>query len=165
MYEGHIYLDSSYFGDFINDDDPDSKRYAVNIKNRLSSLHRETIIPQIVVGEIISSVIGKRKFDDINDITNRIKIMVQEVMYFINPEICMPPIKSEVISHFQYLHDKCKVDATDAFILAYAIHDPKSEYFITKDPKMLHNKAIKNYEEQLRDDEKRTIKLIITDNP
>jgi predicted nucleic acid-binding protein len=165
MSEGRVYLDSSYLGDFINDDDPDFRRYAVNIKSRISSLHCETVIPQIVIGEIISIVIGQRKSDDINNITNRIKTIVQEVMYFVKPETCMPPIKSEIISDFSYLHTICKVDPTDAFILSYAINDPESRYFITKDPKMIHNKQIKQYEQQLRDEKKRTLELVITDSP
>lgn len=159
------YLDSSYFADFVFDEDLDTKRYVQKLKQRISVLHFEIIIPQTVLGEIMSKVLSSRGQKSSKSIPDMINTIIFEIQYFVNPDNCLPPIKPEIIPHFCYLSERCSLEPTDAFILSYALDDRLARYFITKDKKIINNNGIEFYQECLRNEDKRDFDLIITDSP
>ena len=54
-----------------------------------------------------------------------------------------------------------ELDMTDRIILAHALADPDSTFFITGYYRMLKNNAVKRYEERLRAQGRRREKLVI----
>ena len=55
-----------------------------------------------------------------------------------------------------------ELDMTDRIILAHALADPDSVFLITGDCALLENKTIEEYEEGLRAQGRRNVKLEIT---
>lgn len=55
------------------------------------------------------------------------------------------------------------LDNTDIMILAHPLADPISKFFFTYDSKLIGNHAIAEYEQYLRDENKRDTPLLISD--
>ena len=82
--------------------------------------------------------------------------------YRIDPGRCMPPLDAAVLAIVNELMDAVPaLDMTDRIILAHALADPDSVFFITGDNRMLRNSAIVRYEKRLRDQGRRNAKLVI----
>ena len=75
----------------------------------------------------------------------------------------MPPLDDAVLAIVNELMDAVpELDMTDRIILAHALADPDSVFFITGDQTLLENKAIEQYEARLRAMGRRNAKLEIT---
>ena len=80
----------------------------------------------------------------------------------IDPGRCMPPLDAAVLAIVNELMAVVpELDMTDRIILAHALADPDSVFFITGDTKMIGNDAIARYEERLRKQGRRSTKLVI----
>ena len=80
----------------------------------------------------------------------------------IDPGKCMPPLNAAVLAIVNELMDAVpELDMTDRIILAHALADPYSVFFITGDSKMIGNDAIARYEERLRKQGRRNVRLAI----
>jgi predicted nucleic acid-binding protein len=156
---GRVYLDSHLFRDKLRE------RYeGQHLKKHISASHLEVVVPQAVLGEIIS-VVMRDNISDINTLHLKVRKIVDEALYLVQPETCMPAFKFEMMGHITYIQRVCQIDPTDALIFGHAIHDPESEYFVTTDRKVLYNSEIVCYEDDLRKQVKRNRRLNITDWP
>ena len=80
----------------------------------------------------------------------------------VNPGRCMPPVDAAVLSIVNELAAVApELDMTDRIILAHALADPNSVFFITGDRAMLKNSAITRYEERLRAGRRRHERLSV----
>ncbi len=80
----------------------------------------------------------------------------------IDPGRCMPPLDAAVLAIVNELMAVApELDMTDRIILAHALADPDSAFFITGDYRMLKNNAVKRYEERLQAQGRRREKLVI----
>ena len=80
----------------------------------------------------------------------------------VDPGRCMPPLNAAVLSIvIELMRAAPELDMTDRIILAHALADPDSAFFITGDHAMLENNTIKRYEAQLRKQGRRNTKLEI----
>ncbi len=80
----------------------------------------------------------------------------------IDPGRCMPPLDAAVLAIVNDLMAIApELDMTDRIILAHALADPDSVFFITGDRAMLRNDDIPLYEERLRAQGRRNAKLVI----
>ena len=81
----------------------------------------------------------------------------------IDPGRCMPPLNAAVLAIVNELMAVApELDMTDRIILAHALADPDSVFLITGDCALLENKTIEQYEEGLRAQGRRNVKLEIT---
>ena len=80
----------------------------------------------------------------------------------VDPGRCMPPVDAAVLSIVNELAAVApELDMTDRIILAHALADPCSVFFITGDRSLLENKAIARYEAWLRKQGRRCEELAI----
>ena len=80
----------------------------------------------------------------------------------IDPGRCMPPLDAAVLAIVNELMALApELDMTDRIILAHALADPDSVFFITGDNKLSRNTAIVRYEERLRKQGRRKATLVI----
>ena len=80
----------------------------------------------------------------------------------VDPGRCMPPLNAAVLAVVNELVLVApELDMTDRIILAHALADPDSVFFITGDRAMLKNRAIVQYEARLREQGRRREKLVI----
>ena len=80
----------------------------------------------------------------------------------VDPGRCMPPVNAAVLAMVNELVRVAPdLDMTDRIILAHALADPDSVFFITADTKMSRNSTIKKYEERLRTQGRRNSMLEI----
>ena len=80
----------------------------------------------------------------------------------VDPGRCMPPVNAAVLAIVNELMRVAPaLDMTDRIILAHALADPDSVFFITGDNAMLENNAIMRYEAGLRKQGRRREKLVI----
>ena len=80
----------------------------------------------------------------------------------IDPGRCMPPLDAAVLAIVNELMTLApELDMTDRIILAHALADPDSVFFITGDNKLSRNTAIVRYEERLRKQGRRKATLVI----
>jgi predicted nucleic acid-binding protein len=159
MERRRLYVDSGLFGDLA-----DHTYEGDEIKRRISTLGHDIKVPQVVVGEIISTTIGDNRKDKAA-IYKKTQTIIDTILYLGDPKLCLPPINLELLQHIEHLTNKCRLDPTDAFILAQVLQDVDSEYFVTSDQKMLYNFEISEYESDLREDGKRKYRLVITADP
>ena len=80
----------------------------------------------------------------------------------VDPGRCMPPMNAAVLAVVNELVRVApELDMTDRIILAHALADPDSVFFITGDSKMIGNDPIQLYETRLRMQGRRNKKLVI----
>lgn len=81
----------------------------------------------------------------------------------VDPGRCMPPIDRATFAVANELLSVVpELDMADRVILAHALADPDSLFFITNDRKMVNNPLIIRYEKSLRTQGRRNTKLTIT---
>ena len=84
----------------------------------------------------------------------------------VDPGRCMPPLDRAVLAITSDLVSVApELDMTDRVILAHALADPDSLFFITNDRKMLNNPSIVGYEESLRAQGRRNTRLTVARPP
>lgn len=84
----------------------------------------------------------------------------------VDPGRCMPPLDRDTfIVASELVSAVPELDMTDRIILAHALADPNSSFFITIDRKMVGNQAIIGYEKFLRAQGRRNTRLIIAPPP
>ena len=158
----NLYFDSYYFLAILSD-----KHYEVydanNLRKKVEKLRLPVVVPQIVIGEIMA-VLLDRYSSDPKVLDKKMQKLSEELYYFTDPSVCLPAVSFEMIDHVSYLQTGCKLDPTDALIVAQVLHDKNSKFLITDDPKMT-KKVVFDYEEQLRILGKRTTELFFTTDP
>ncbi len=159
MSNGRVYLDSYTLLCFSSD--KPARRQEGHIKRKIQFY--EVVVPQAVIGEIVSVII-RDKEPDMIEILSSLKKTIHELLSIVDPKICMPAFNFEVIGYIKHLQSVCNLDPTDALILAHAINDSDARYFVTTDRKILRNNEILKYEKKLRDQYKRNTELEITDS-
>ena len=117
-------MDSNILTDLISDE-PGRRLDGQGIKRRISASHLEVVIPQAVIGEIISVIIRDEK-SDMNKMHIKLRDTVKVVLDLVEAETCMPAFNVEIIEHIQYVQTVCYLDSTDALIPAHAVNDPSS---------------------------------------
>ena len=82
----------------------------------------------------------------------------------VDPGRCMPPMNAAVLAVVNELVRVApELDMTDRIILAHALADPDSVFFITADHAMLQNDNINQYDEYLRKQGRRKARLVVID--
>ena len=117
------------------------------------------VVPQAALGEA-DAVILRRGKD-----AARMPLSLLALLFDhrIDPGRCMPPLNVAVLAIVNELMGVVpELDMTDRIILAHALADPDSVFFITGDQTLLENKAIEQYEARLRAMWRRNAKLEIT---
>lgn len=163
MPTGHGYLDTVIWLDLISDNKAEHQD-ALEIKNRVSAKGLTIVIPQTIMGEAVS-IILRNHSSDTREIGRKTEMLCSEMLYFIEPDKCLPSVEVALLEHMKYFVDICKLEPNDALILAHVMNDPESEIFVTSDTKVLTTPEIYQYEESLRDGGKRNRRLAITDSP
>ena len=84
--------------------------------------------------------------------------------YRVEPGRCMPPLDAGVLAAVNKLVRLApELDMTDRVILAHAMADPNSAFFITKDQIILNDADIRQYEKKTRKQGRRNTMLMIVD--
>lgn len=84
--------------------------------------------------------------------------------YRVEPGRCMPPLDAVILGVVRDLdHVAPDLDTTDRVILAHALADPHSIFFITRDKAILASSEIVLYEEEARAMGRRKARLAIID--
>lgn len=149
-----IYVDSCFVDAYLWGD-RDMKQHTNRVFYRIkNSSPAKVIIPFVIVGEIVNTMVQKEKEDKIRDL-----------LYLINDiRADTPPpnkIVIELSSHILNADDL--FDTTDAIIAAHAISDELSTRLLTTDTNMQNSRVLIELEEELRNEEKRRYKLRITE--
>jgi predicted nucleic acid-binding protein len=143
-------------------DDNNERRFACKVKRRIGTY--EIIIPQFVLGEVMSVTL--RKYNkNLNQLQSKIRILSNEVTAIVTPATGLPVIESKHLDHMSHFMNVCKFSPTDASILSVVIEDADSDYFITTDTNLINSGSIYSYEQQLRDKDLRKKSLNITEIP
>lgn len=149
-----IYIDSCFVDAYLWGD-RDMKQHTNRVFYRIkNSSPVKVIIPFVSIGEIVNTMIQKRKQDKVRDLLNLIKNMRADT----------PPPDKRVIKISSRILDEDDIfDPTDAIIAAHAISDAHSIRLLTTDTNMQNSRVLIKLEEGLRNDQKRKSKLRITD--
>lgn len=84
--------------------------------------------------------------------------------YEIDVKRCLVPANKDTFAIMEAIRKKDeRLDGTDIMILAHVLGDPDAKFFLTPDRKMVSNRAIEEYEKELRCNRRRKEKLKITD--
>ena len=119
----------------------------------------EVFVPQTVLGETVSKILAR---DGHEGMLDRLDRTLQK--YGIDARRSLPPAPKRAFAIMEELRKRDeRLDATDTMILAQVLADPDSEFFFTLDEKISDNRAIEEYEKELRRDGLRNEKLKITD--
>ena len=125
-----IYLDTSVLRDIVakrKDDRNNSER----LFEKLESGDYEVKVPQIVMGEAVTTVMRDYEPDDWEALVGRIMGEVNKVA---DPATCFPPPDPAVAAKAQEAMRKVKgMTKTDALIAAQALMDPESQKLATTD--------------------------------
>jgi predicted nucleic acid-binding protein len=156
-----LYIDSPYFLDFLSDNYTE-RVYARKVKERL--MHFKVIIPQIVLGEVMS-IIVRDYGDDLISLKKKIDALANELTTLIDPKQCLPVLEKKHLSHMEYLMTTCNISPTDACVMSIAIDDPNSGFLITSDAEISDSTCIYEYQNLLVTNGKRSELVKITDMP
>ena len=139
-----------------------TKKPSHDINRLLSCLKHNTyniIISQIVLGESIAVIMR-----DNNDPSEIIKKLCNKMYkYGIGSDNMKPPPK-EAFDIMMLLSSKTDLGPTDTMIVSHALADPNSKFFFTSDSKLIGNQVIEDIEKELRDNDKRSVEMIIQDS-
>ncbi len=150
-----VYLDSFYLIEL-------TKKPSHDITKFLSRLRYNTyhiIISQIVLGESIAVI--TKKNNDPSEIIRKLYSKMDK--YGIGSDNMKPPPK-EAFDIMTLLSSKTDLDPTDTMIVSHALADPNSKFFFTSDSKLIGNQVIEDIEKELRDNDKRSVEMIIQDS-
>jgi predicted nucleic acid-binding protein len=134
-----IYLDTNILVDAIVAKDS-TKSDARRSLYRITIMSNQVYIPQIILGESVTTVI--KKSDDGNRFTN-IKDLIDWTQKLM-PDAghCTPVIEKDIIDMtIEIKKDDNRVDYCDAILVSHAILDREARYILTKD-KGIHRSDI-----------------------
>ena len=120
----------------------------------------ETLVPQTVLGETVSKILTRGK--DAPRLLDRLVRTLEK--HGIDARRCLPPAPKgafAIMEELRRMDDR--LDATDAMILAQVLADPEAKFLFTPDGEMNNNKAVREYETELRRGGLRNEKLKITE--
>ena len=127
----------------------------VEIMRRSGAGSYSLVVSQAALGEA-DAVILRRGSDAVR------MLLALLADHRVDPGRCMPPLNASVLSIVNKLVRVApELDMTDRIILAHALADPDSVFFITGDRTMLKNGAVVRYEARLRAQGRRREKLVI----
>lgn len=156
-----VYLDTYVLRGLVSSNKPERSE-ALSEISKLANASFETIIPQIVLGEALATII--RDYPDPNDAHATIKRLYDRIVQIHVPDRGFPPISVKILGEAELLKDgDGHLGDTDAIIAAQALLDPDSQRLLTADRKMLESEAIRGEEERLRNSGDRRAKLKIVD--
>lgn len=141
----HVYIDSYFFIESLSGKDATKKDANDLIEKVLLASSRHLIIPQSIIGEIISVLL--RDVEDTQDLQSYMVKLVCRFKKLIDVKKDFPSFDLDFLEHINYLSTlevptkkkkKERLDATDILILAQIIGDPESDLFVTPDIKLLN---------------------------
>ena len=152
------YLDTYYLLEVVMEG-----KYKADVKHLLSKISNpsfEIFIPQIVLGEALAKLFSKY---DMRDLPPRLEKLARIIVEGnMDVEACLVPPKGDVFTIMKTVKERDqRLDNTDVLILSHVLADSDSKFFFTTDQKLLHNRAILEYEKELRDKSIRNTKLKI----
>ncbi|MCD6313083.1 MAG: PIN domain-containing protein [Thaumarchaeota archaeon] len=160
MDEQRIYLDTSILLPFMDPNAPkDEKKHSKSVlydAARLKDRHNfKVIVPQIVLGELFlkletisHEVIGA--FDEVRRLVDEYPA--------VTTEIAKLALRLAEIDYF------LKIEFNDALIIAHALNDVYSRYFITTESKILRSSELVEQATKLQHEGLRKVHLTITDS-
>jgi len=156
-----VYVDTWLLRAFVSN----NKHDASDARRELSKLRSssfEAVIPQIVIGEAVSTIL--RDFSQPNDIHNKLSKLYDELQPILNFRQCMPPISMLIVNQANELKQKDgNLKDTDAIIASHALLDPQSQRLLTSDTDLLNSRVVIQVEEELRGSGIRRQKLKVVD--
>ena len=155
-----IYLDTSILLPFIDPNAPkDQKRHSKSVlydAARLKDRHNfKVIVPQIVLGELflkLESISHEviSAFDEVRGLVDEYPAVTREIAKL--------ALRLAEIDHF------LRIEFNDALILAHALNDAYSRYFITTESKILRSSELVEQATKLQHEGLRKVHLTITDS-
>ena len=142
-----VYLDTSVLRDIVSrkyKKRNDSKRLFA----RLGSAVYDVKVPQVVVGEAVTTVMRDFEPSEWEQLVGRI---MRELGNVSDPATCFPPPDPEVAAKARESMNKVKgMTKTDALIVAQAMMDPESQKLVTTDELILDSEWLEKEERQMR---------------
>ena len=130
----------------------------VEIMRRSGAGSYSLVVSQAALGEA-DAVILRRGSDAARMLLALLALLAD---HRVDPGRCMPPLNASVLSIVnEFVRVAPELDMADRIILAHALADPDSVFFITGDCAMLKNSAAVRYEARLRAQGRRREKLVI----
>jgi len=158
MLATRIYLDTWLLRALISDKAQERSEANHEI-SKLRSQSFESVIPQIVLGETVSTIM--RDFSDPNDIHNKLAKLYDSIRPILNPRTCLPPPTKEAYKIAEELKNADgNLRDTDLLIVAQALIDPESERLLTPDKDLLDSEVIREKEKEMREIDNSRIKLL-----
>lgn len=142
-----IYIDSCIIDAYLwgkKGDKECAKRIYYNVKKTIDSNSKiKVIIPLIVVGEIVNTMIQKGKKNKIDEMFKLIEDLKADTP---------PPNKEIIETSLHILEEDKRFQPTDAIIAAHALCDEYSAHLLTADQNMINSRAVNDPEDNyLRD--------------
>ena len=142
-----VYLDTSVLRDIVSrerEDRNDSKRLFA----RLRSAVYDVKVPQVVVGEAVTTVMRDFEPSDWEQLVGRI---MRELGNVADPATCFPPLDPTVAAKAsEAMREVGNLTKTDALIVAQAMLDPESQKLVTTDELILDSEWLEKEERQMR---------------
>ncbi len=156
-----VYLDTYVLRGLVSSKKPERSE-ALGEISKLANASFETVMPQIVLGEALATII--RDYSDPNDAHATIKHLYDKIMQIHVPDRGFPVITMKILGEAKLLKDRDEhLSDTDAIIVAQSLLDPDSQRLLTADRKMLDSDVIVDEEKHLRDSGSRRVQLRIVD--
>jgi len=130
--------------------------------SKLESNSYSVFIPQIVIGETISTML--RDFPTKHDLDNKLSKLTDTLQSILDLRKNLPPLTMLVVDKAHELIEMDSVlDNTDALIASHALMEPYSQRLLTDDRKLLDSEAIKEMDKRMNSDRIRKKRLKIVD--
>lgn len=131
------------------------ERLLSKIKNR----NMVPVIPQISIGECVIKMLN---IVERRDRLTSFMDLFEKFIEFVESKAELQPLSYR---HIEYVKDIAEVDnrikGNDLFILAQALADTRSRYFITSDTAILYSDGVRRYIDRLMKEGKRELRLKI----
>ena len=155
-----VYLDTWLLREAVSKD-PGERRKASQLFARLESGVYSVIVPQVVVGEAVTTVMRDRDSSEWEETVGRIMRAIGKVA---DPATCFPPPEPAAaeLAGRMMAGDR-KMTRTDAFVAAQALLDPESQKVVTEDGILRRSAWVIEEENRMRRDGERTRRLKFDD--
>ena len=122
----------------------------------------ETPVPQIVLGETASEILGGMRGDHAQCMTDGLAGAIEK--YKIDVKRCLVPASKDAFAIMGAARGKGgRLGGADIMMLARALSDPGAKFLLAPDRRTASSGAVKEYEKELRRDKRRNGELKITD--
>ena len=159
-----VYLDTSVLRDIVSRERED-RNGSKRLFARLGSAVYEVKVPQVAVGEAVTTVMRDFETSEWEQLVGRI---MRELVNVADPATCFPPLDPTVAAKASEAMREVKgMTKTDALIVAQALMDPESQKLVTTDKRIQKAKWLVDEEARMRKDGERSqhLKFEKSDQP